>query len=227
MRLLTKTNLRKIKPPSPSYNLNKKKLKDLVTQVIKSGGRILDLGSGGRRLSEKAITLDIKYNDSVDVIADAANLPFKVKIFKLLVSTAVLEHVRRLDQVVREMDRCLMNGGLIYVEVPFLQTFHADPADYRRFTLNGLELIFSNYLIREKGVCIGPFSTFAWYCRKMLPSLLGGGKLSRSVEFLCGWLCFWLKYLDAIIPHTSSIHQVASAFYILAEKPLIKSNENR
>jgi hypothetical protein len=53
----------------------------------------------------------------------------------------VLEHVPKIDRVMEELTRVLNYGGSFIACVPFLQPYHRDPTDFRRYTCEGLEEI--------------------------------------------------------------------------------------
>ena len=205
-------------PPHPNFHYNKKYLKNLVIESTKLKYPILDLGSGGRSLGEGVISLDIHKSGTNQIIADAAALPFKANSFKFVVSTAVLEHVYDLNAALSEIFRCCSPGGKVYIEVPFLQTYHAHPQDFRRFTLKGLELIMSDYCKIDSGVCVGPFSVLAWYFRKLPNFLCKNKAVGLAFEFIAGWLTFWIKYFDAFWPGARHAHQVASGLFFYGVK---------
>ncbi len=207
-----------IKPADVIYHFKKKWLEAYVSESFNNNRVILDLGSGNRKLSSKIISLDIKKSEGVNIIADGSILPFKSEVFDLVISTAVLEHVQNLNSIVTEIRRCVKKDGLIYIEVPFLQTYHAHPNDYRRFTLNGLEMLWKGFEKIESGVCIGPFSVFAWYLRKLPRFIVGENIFGFVLEFIFSWLFFWIKYLDAIIPSAKKAHQMACGLFFLGKK---------
>ena len=65
--------------------------------------------------------VDIGTGDNVDIVADAAALPFKDGSFDAVVIQAVLEHVENAPKVVSEICRVLKADGIVYSETPFLQ----------------------------------------------------------------------------------------------------------
>ncbi len=213
-----KNLFRILKPPSPSYSYRRKFLFDIVTTAVNDNRRIIDLGNGGRFLHDRVISIDITKNQNVNMICDASNLSFRSNSIDLIISTAVLEHVAEFQSAVAEIERCCAFDGMIYIEVPFLQGFHAHPNDFRRFTLMGLENVFSKFKKIDSGVCVGPFSVFAWYSRKLPRFLLGESVYGLILEFLVGWLTFWIKYLDAIVPGARRVHQLASGVYFYGRK---------
>ena len=207
-----------IKPPSPSLNRNKKFLRKLINQTLSERGKILDLGSGRRFLDNSILTLDIVPFKHVLIIGDAANLPIRSNSLDFIICTAVLEHVQNIQSTIDEIFRTLKSGSQLYIEVPFLQTFHGDPSDFRRYTLLGLQNLLKRFSYISSGVCVGPFSALAWFLRKTPAFMFGDNKVSRIIEFICGWLTFWIKYFDHLIPNLNKSHKVASAVYFLGRK---------
>ncbi|MFN3466844.1 MAG: class I SAM-dependent methyltransferase [Candidatus Brocadiales bacterium] len=149
-------------PPGPSYNLCYQKLEKLVMGLGDSA-RVLDLGSGGRVLRKGAVSLDISPQEGVNIVADGHRLPFPDESFDLIVCTALLEHVKGPEAVIEEIHRCCKKGATVYVEVPFLQSYHGAPGDYYRYTLHGLVEAFRSFEKLEAGVCCGPASALAMF----------------------------------------------------------------
>ena len=207
-----------IKPPDVTFNTNKKKLRQLIDDVSSKNGKILDLGSGGRRINDCAINFDLDIFDDVDVVGDARHLPFVDGKFELIIVTAVLEHIPSPEKVVLEMKRCLKNGGRIYAEVPFLQGFHADPNDFQRFTISGLRVLFDGLNEEESGVCVGPISVFTWYLRKFPTIFFSNIYLIKGIEFFTGWIVFLFKYLDFFLVKAKNAHVLASGLYFIGSK---------
>src|SRR6201999_4349554 len=70
----------------------------------------LYIGGAGRTV-EGFVNLDLFAVPGVDVAADAEQLPFRDGLFGRVECDAVLEHVRRPDQVMSEIRRVLAPGG--------------------------------------------------------------------------------------------------------------------
>ena len=213
-----------IKPPDITLNTNKKKLQRLIEVVTLKNGKILDLGSGGRKLNNNVINFDVDFFDYVHVIGDAHRLPFADQTFELIVITAVLEHVRHPEKVVSEIQRCLNDGGKVYVEVPFLQGFHADPHDYQRFTVSGIRVLFEGFLEEEIGVCVGPISVLTWYLRKFPTIFFKNIYVIKGLEFITGWLLFIFKYLDFFFVKAKNAHILCSGLFYIASKTTFQSS---
>ena len=95
---------------------------------------------------------------SVDVFADAANLPFAAKSFDAVLCTQVLEHVCEPLQVLKEVCRVLKPGGRLVLTAPQYNGLHGEPQDFYRYTRYGLA-----YLAKNAGLtveCIQPLGGF-------------------------------------------------------------------
>ncbi len=109
-------------------------------------GRLLNAGCGNRNIDSTLVELGAKSVVNFDleseipgaVLGSLTKLPFDTGYFDTVLSNAVLEHVPTIDRVMSELVRVLNPGGFLIVAIPFLQPFHADPWDYRRYTQVGL-----------------------------------------------------------------------------------------
>ncbi|MEE4311336.1 MAG: methyltransferase domain-containing protein [candidate division KSB1 bacterium] len=208
---------RLLKPPSPSLNISRRKI-DKIVKETPPGKVILDLGSGHRKLSDGAINLDIYPFRFVNVVGDGHRLPLKDESVDVIICQAVLEHVKEPAIVVREMHRVLKKGCAIYVEIPFLQGYHADPADFQRYTIRGIERLMMPFEKEDVGVCVGPVSTFCWWIRKMPTIFIRNRSLAKGMEFVSGWLTFWLKYLDLLFIKAANAHIIAAGLFFRGKK---------
>lgn len=212
---------RLIVPPDPfRFDPRLDRLVNALCQAAPPDRPVLNLGSGHTRLGPRVINLDLFPSAGVNVQADAHALPFPNHVFSGVLLRGVLEHVRNAEVTRSEIDRVLGPLGFLYVEVPFLQPFHASPADYRRFTLPGLHEFFEGFTPVESGVQIGPASSLAWVARETLASLLsfGSPRLYPKVLTVAAWGTFWLKYLDALVEPAPWVSHAASALYFLGKK---------
>ena len=85
---------------------------------------VLNLGCGGRK-SDKHIwfgdvRFDIKKFPNVTHVGDAHNLPFKNKIFSLVVCYVTFEHLHSPYKALCEMIRVLQDDGKIMIVIPNL-----------------------------------------------------------------------------------------------------------
>ena len=96
----------------------------------------LYIGGGGCQ-TPGYVNIDLFALPGVDVAADAERLPFAAGVFQRVEGDAVLEHVRRPEIVMREIERVLAPGGCVHLVTPFCHPFHEYPMDFRRFTQIG------------------------------------------------------------------------------------------
>jgi predicted SAM-dependent methyltransferase len=109
-----------------------------LVRQLPAEARIIDLGAGGRRLAPNVTTVDFDAKVHSDLCADVTKTPFADGFFDLVMASGVLEHVADDEALMREMVRLARPGGLVHIELPFLQQYHDDPIDCRRLTEPGL-----------------------------------------------------------------------------------------
>ena len=198
---------------SPGRAVNVSPVLPEFVASLRDSERILDLGSGQRRLHETAINFDIKPSEHVSVVGDAHFLPFKDEVMDKVIVTALLEHVKDPGLVVSEIHRVLKPGGEIYAEVPFIQGFHNDPGDFNRWTLEGTKQLFDGFVHLSSGVCVGPASGIVWICREFLEGVVPVPQLRPAARFIVGWLLVPLLYLDRFAARRHWANKIAGGFY--------------
>lgn len=94
-----------------------------------------------------------KYDHSavIDRHDDVEALDFPDETFNAVVCWSVLEHVPHPHRAIAELHRVLKPGGQIWVQLPFLFPYHADPNDYWRVTPNGLRIWMEDFQEIECG----------------------------------------------------------------------------
>ena len=218
--------------PSSTYNHASASNLERFGQLVGSGELIpliLNVGGGGRKLPaaitkatepRSVVNVDITRDPTVSCRADALRLPFASASFDGALSTAVLEHLPDPRTAIEEMTRVARPGALLYVEVPFMQGYHASPDDYQRFTTSGLRHVFRHHHDVEVGVCVGPSSAVAWVLRGYLRGIFSGfsrrRRLGLAADFIAAWLTVPIKYLDRLVATRPAASDLASAFYVMA-----------
>lgn len=109
-------------------------------------GHMLNAGCGSRDITAHLLgnevtevtKYDIASQDPEVVVGPLEAMPFADGTFDSVLCNAVLEHVADAEASMRELARVVRPGGHVVVAVPFLQPFHACPADFRRYTADGL-----------------------------------------------------------------------------------------
>ncbi len=95
-------------------------LKAFYDFELKKGSSILDLGSGDEFLKNEFIKKEIKYYglDIKDLDFDKDNFNFNDSSFDLVISLAVLEHLKNPDLFLSEIRRVLKNGSYLFLSTP-------------------------------------------------------------------------------------------------------------
>jgi len=187
---------------------------------IPDAAKVLDLGSGERRLRAGIVNLDIAASPSVDIIADGHQLPFPDGVFDAVILQSVMEHVLEPETLLAECCRVIKPGGQIWVEVPFYYPIH-DTADYYRWTLSGLRYVVSKHFeVGRSGAVMGPSSAFNLGWRVFVSWKLR--RLHWGFRNTVAWMTAWLKTLDGdeVLPEPPAIYALS---YVVGNKAASKA----
>lgn len=123
----------------------------IIERTAEAGGMILDCGAGYKAVTfPNVVQLEIVPYRHVDVLGINQRLPFVDACFDAVFSLDVLEHVDDPFACAREIGRVLKPGGILYVDVPFLQAEHGYPHHYYNMTRMGLVRLFSDFMDVER-----------------------------------------------------------------------------
>ncbi len=191
-----------------------------ILKFVHKGSIVLDVGSGPERLGAEFTNIDAFPFPEVDIVADAKALPFKDSSVDGLVSESLLEHVPDARIVANEMVRVLKSGGFLYASAPFIHPFHASPDDFGRWTLSGLQELFKDLEIVEKGVRSGPWSAFLMFLAYWLGVIFsfGSRKTAPFLAHIFMLILGPLKYLDIIFARFPGAEDVSAHLYIVGRK---------
>jgi SAM-dependent methyltransferase len=89
------------------------------------------------------VQMDIVRFPNVDVMGVNQTLPFRDASFDAIFSLDVLEHVNDPFTSASEIIRILKPGGVLYLDLPFLQVEHGYPHHYFNATRMGVRHLFS------------------------------------------------------------------------------------
>ena len=95
----------KLLNPSPTLQSNPQISK--VLSMLEEGGKIVDLGAGGRKITPDTITLDFVKMGNTGIVADVHRLPIRDESFDCVFCTGTLEHVEFPEIVLLEIHRIL------------------------------------------------------------------------------------------------------------------------
>jgi len=182
-----------------------------------AGGPSLLVGAAGSGGREGFLGLDLFAGAGVHVRANLEALPFPDESILAIECDAVLEHVRDVTSAVRQMHRVLGPGGRLHVVVPFNHPFHEYPADYRRWTLDGLRELLADFDIEHVGVRTGPTATLLTFLLDYV-KLVSPRAFARPAYAAVGWLVWPLRYLDLWIYRRPGAHVLANSIYAFARR---------
>jgi SAM-dependent methyltransferase len=186
------------------------------------GSAVANVGSGLTAYGDTVVNVDIGPFPGVDVVGVAERLPIADGSCEGAVLLAVLEHVADAERTLLELRRILAPGGRVFVDVPFIQGFHASPGDYRRYTEPGLraEVERLGFEVEASGVAVGPASAAAWIASEFLALLLSGrnGGAYRLLRPLTGWLVTPIKFADTWLERHPMAYTIASAVWVRARR---------
>jgi|SRR5271166_80920 len=224
-RLARRYNLRKnwlyrlLQPPLPLVHNRRE------SALPAADGVGLWIGGAGQRVPAEFVNLDLMDLPGVDIVASVEALPFASESISRIECDAVLEHVRNPDIGVKEMLRVLKPGGHLHVVVPFCHPLHLYPADYRRWTFDGLQDLLAEFEVVEVGIRTGPtatlLTTLLEYVKVVAPR-----PLRKPAYAAAGWLLWPLRYLDLYLNRKPEAEVLANSIYALARKPSV-SNRHR
>ena len=130
---------------------NHQLLKKILTNFK---GRVIDFGCGQGQMKqylpekEKYTGIDLFKGKNVDLVCDIKKVPIKDNSFDAAICNAVLEHVENPEVIIKEIIRVTKPGAKIFISIPFLQHYHPDPEDFRRYTAKGLEKICQDHNLK-------------------------------------------------------------------------------
>jgi SAM-dependent methyltransferase len=169
----------------------------------------------------KLVCVDIAPGPGVDLVADIHNMHMVQSDSVDFVScVSVLEHVRNPQKAMAEIRRILRPGGVVYINVPFLFPFHADPDDFYRFSYKGIDLLCAEFEKVDSGFNRGPASTMQHLLVHFLAMLFSfNSRTLYGVNVdIFKWLLFWMKYLDKFLAKFEMAYVIHAGSYFVGRK---------
>lgn len=176
-------------------------------------GSVLDLGCGMRPYQEllgtrvrRWVGVDFASTASgrsaATVFGSALELPFGERSFDTILSTQVLEHVPRPENLLREAYRVLRPGGYLVLTAPQTGPLHEEPHDFFRYTCYGLRFLleqagFRVIRIKPLGGAIATVCQMTvWHVNWLRRIPLVGGALRSGATMGLAWLALRLDNLS-------------------------------
>jgi len=183
-----------------------------------SEAKTLDLGAASgehRRHFPNSTSVDISPARKPDVVGDAHHIPFPDASFERVVCAEMLEHADDPRQVVAEIQRVLVQGGIAVLTTRFAFPVHDAPGDYWRFTPYGLKKLFAGFEIIELTSDGGPFMALAIQLQRIFfQSDVRGGKVTKGILYLIALLFSHLDWL--IVRSYADINRSAPEAHLLS-----------
>ncbi len=194
--------------------------------IYRPGERVVHIGGGPQRNHPLEINLNLFPGANIDIVGDAEKLPIADESIDVIISNAVLEHVRDLAAVTSEMNRVLKPGGHVYVEIPFVQHYHTHDGrgvhfeDYRRLTKPGLAEALKFCRRIDSGACVGPVSSVVQMANALAKSLWLAPWYQRCVRHAYYSIGNVLVAIDEWLPdHVIERSTIPSGIYFFGRKP--------
>lgn len=184
-------------------------------------GRVLNAGAGTRKVSHlidgELVNQDLTWEGDdrtdIQIYSPLHIIPVPDDHFDAILCIAVLEHVENPEEVMHELFRVLKPRGHLILEVPFLQPEHKVPADFQRYTRDGLERKVTEQgfrVLRTKGL-FTVYHTLYWQVHIWLHT-------KRTPLYHLGRLVLLPWLLSQSRRSTTYNERLATGFQILATK---------
>jgi len=139
-----------------------------------AGTRVLEIGSGRRVNGEDSYSARHLFGEAAEFRQTDVDPEFGHEVLDIgtmdidteydsVLCLNVLEHVFDTETAVKNLRRALVEGGTLYVAVPFMFPLHDEPHDYWRFTEHALRWIFDDFTsvdVAVRGLRALPYGYF-------------------------------------------------------------------
>jgi SAM-dependent methyltransferase len=170
----------------------------------------------------RVVRIDIDPAAAPDIVADAHDLNLIADgSGDCVVSVCVIEHCERPHVVMEEFYRILKPGGRLFIGVPFMFPYHADPQDHWRVSNTGIDHLCRQFQKTGSGFIRGPASCITHFNIHFLALLFSFNSrvLYGILVDLFKWLLFWMKYLDRLLIRHPMRHVIHGGVWFLGTKP--------
>lgn len=111
-------------------------------------GSLICPGKSDRRknYSGEVIGVDMREGEGVDKVVNMEERIRGLGVFTHIECLSVLEHSRRPWLIAKNIEKLLESKGSLYLSTPTVWRYHPYPKDYWRFTSDGIEELFGNFI---------------------------------------------------------------------------------
>ena len=157
--------------------------------------------------------------DDIDIISSALHMPYGDGEVGAIILQSVPEHIEDINALFGEVGRVVGKGGIVYVEMPFLQGQHGDPNDYWRCTPAGMDFLLGDgFELFSGGVSAGPIGSLIWIISDLLSNLSPFTTLNNIIRFVVRWGLSPFRYADYLLTGTKASKRLAAENYYLYHK---------
>lgn len=200
--------------------VGKRKLREFLDSFT-DNAKIVDMGSGTRRLDPRAINIDLFKANNVNILGDAHNIPVKDGSVDGIVATGLMEYMRDPKEVAEEFHRILKRGGKLYVTCPFIKWDHSDSEvlDRFRFTKGQVKELFGAFEVLElfnKGSARATCEILVRFGAILFS--FGNRYLFAMWNLIFTWMVWPIKFLDLILFKTKYDYLITQSFTLIGEK---------
>jgi SAM-dependent methyltransferase len=155
---------------------------DFIKKRVRSGGLIIDIGSGPGVFNSffegcTIIGVDFTSHRNVNIVTNLENeLPLQSNCADVILMLNFLEHSYTPMVALKSAARVLKPGGKIFITVPFLMSTHQEPHDYHRYTNFCLtRMLQSNGFVVEEIEAADDIITFSSLAERFFRYHIGNG----------------------------------------------------
>jgi SAM-dependent methyltransferase len=170
----------------------------------------------------RMVRVDIDPGVEPDILADAHDLNMIAdNSADCVIAIDILEHCAQPTIAVSEFLRILKPGGRVFIGIPFMFPYHADPHDHWRVTVTGIDHLCREFDKVASGFVRGPASCMAHLNIHFFALLLSfNNKMLYGVLVdLFQWSLAWTKFLDRWLMRHPMAHVIHAGVWFLGTKP--------
>lgn len=175
--------------------------------------RILNVGSSSVRYGSNCVNIDIQNKPDIDFVCDVHDLSESLGKFDVVICNAMLQYCYSPTIVAEQFYKVLNEGGLLFVDAPWMQPYCMDTIDRFRFSKHQLEEIFSDFKVLKTGESITSGSAFVFFAIKIAKNLTSNKYINFLLGKVVGILLLPLCWLTTIDESNT-----AGAFFIVCQK---------